>query len=124
MLGLNPILNLLAEERGQYEIGELAAYSFGPLVVALVLFWVGIKLQHAGKPTWIKWTAMIPLALGLILGIGPVQKFFGDPLYQTYYGGTWKKAVAHAMGVVIPILAALGLVVWNKVLSRQKFEEL
>ena len=123
MLGLTPFLNLLAEE-AEYQQGELMGIALGPLLLAVILFWIGVKLQNSGKPHWIKWIALVPLAVGLIMGIAPLQAFYGDPMYQQYYGGTWKKGAAHMAGVLMPILGAVGLAVWNKWLNRQKFDEL
>lgn len=124
MLGADHILNLLAQDSGQYEASTLGLIAFVPLLIAVILFWLGVKGHHAGKPAWIKWISLVPLAIGLIIGIAPMQKFYGDPLYKEYYGGTWKKGALHASGVILPIVGAIGLAVWNKWLTRQKFDEL
>lgn len=122
MLGL---INAFAQaDRGQYEQGELFVIGFVPFLIAVVIFYIGIKLHHKGKPGWLKWIALVPLAIGLIMGIAPTQKFYGDPLYQKYYGGTWKKGLFHAAGVLMPIVGAAGFAAWNLWLSRQRFEEL
>lgn len=125
MFGLSSLLDTLAQvDRGQYEQSELAMIGFVPVLIAVVVFFIGIKLQHKGKPSWLKWLALIPLAAGLIMGIAPTQRFYGDPLYQKYYGGTWKKGLFHAAGVIMPIIGAAGFAVWNRWLARQRFEEL
>lgn len=125
MLQLVPFTNLFAQSAtGQYEQPELMAIAFIPITVAVILFFIGVKLHHSGKPAWIKWTAFIPLAVGLIMGIAPTQKFYGDPLYQDFYGGSWKKGIMHAGGIIVAVIGALGLFVWNRWLNKQKFEDL
>ena len=125
MQQLTPFLNVLAQsDRGQYEAGELFTIAFVPILIAVVIFFVGIKLHHAGKPIWLKWIAMVPLAVGLIMGIAPTHAFYGDPVYKDYYGGTWKKGMMHAGGIIMPIIGAIGFVVWNRWLTKQKFEDL
>ena len=125
MLELLRLPSLIAEfDRGQYENGELLMIGFGPLIIACIVFWIGLKLQYSGKPAWIKWLAAIPLVIGIVMGIQPAQMFFTDQLYQATYGGGNKKAILHSAGIWGPVLGAIGLVLWNKWTQRQKFEEL
>jgi hypothetical protein len=124
MLGLSPIFNLLADADNGYEPGELVVIGFSPLLVALILFWIGVKLQHMGKPKWLKWLAVLPLVVGVFIGITPLRLFYFDQVYQDLHGGTWKKGLLHALGVIMPVVGVIGLFVWNKWLNRQKFDEL
>jgi len=124
MLGLSPFLYLLADAETGYETSELLVIGFAPALVAALVFWIGIKLQHAGKPKWLKWLAILPLIAGIIIGMTPLRLFYFDQIYQDLHGGTWKKGLMHAGGVIISILGGVGLVVWNKWLNRQKFDEL
>ena len=105
MLQLTPFLNTFAQTKtGEFESSELAMIAIVPLVLAIVIFFIGIKLHHAGKPIWLKWIAFVPLAIGLILGISPTQKFWSDQLYRDFYGGGNKKGLMHAGGVIMPII--------------------
>jgi hypothetical protein len=124
MLGLSSLINLLADADNGYEPGELAGIALPPLLIALLIFWIGVKLQHAGRPKWIKWIAVVPLVVGIVIGITPLRMFYFDQVYQDLHGGTWKKGILHASGVIMPVLGLVGLFVWNKWLNRQKFDEL
>lgn len=125
MLELTRLSTLIADfDRGQYEMGELMMIAVGPLAIACIVFWIGLKMQFAGKPAWIKWLAVIPLVAGVLMGIGPAKEFFTDQLYQGAYGGGGKKAIMHSAGLWMPVIGIIGLALWNKWVARQKFEEL
>lgn len=125
MLDLSQFSSLIAGfDRGPYENGELMSIGFGPVVIACLIFWIGLKLQFAGKPAWIKWIAVIPLVVGVVLGIAPAQMFFSDQLYQALNGGGGKRALMHCAGIWAPVLGGIALVLWNKWVNKQKFEDL
>ena len=123
MQALTPLSTLFAD--GEFDTGSLAAIGFLPLAVAIVVFWIGVKLQHAGKPRWIKWTAGLPLLVGLVIGIAPLRAYFFDKVYYDYLSDHGRKTMLlHLSGVLMPVLGALGLFGWQKWLDRQSFDEL
>ncbi|MBS1721668.1 MAG: hypothetical protein JSS66_01545 [Armatimonadetes bacterium] len=125
MLGLLQFSSLLADfDRGEYQVPELMGIGLIPTAIALVLFAVGVKLQFAGKPKWIKWLSTIVLAIGVFVGLTPFQEFFFDPIYKQLYPGGNKVALMHAAGIIIPVVGLIAMFVWNYFLNRNKFEEL
>ena len=124
MLGLTHLVQFLADfDRGEYEKGELLAYGLVPAVIAALVFWIGIKLQFAGKPKWIKWLAILPLVAGFVISIEPVRMFYFDNVYKMY-GGNWKTGVMHAFGMIMAVISGIGLFLWSRLLQRQKYDEL
>ncbi len=125
MQGLLVFTDLLSEfNRGPYETDELMLISVVPAVIAVIIFYVGMKLQHQGKSKLIKWSAVIALLVGVFLGLEPVRMMFMDSTYQQLYGRGNKIKLMHAGGIIMPVLTLVGMLVWSWWNNRQRFEEL
>jgi len=125
MLGLTLIMDLLGDfDRGKFESDELILIALIPSVIAVIMFYAGMKLQHLGKPKFIKWTAAIALLVGVFLGMEPFRMMFMDPTYQQMYPGGGKTKLMHAGGIIMPVLTLIGLSVWSWWNNRQRFEDL
>ncbi len=124
MFELTRIVDLYARSDAPYETPELLARAFIPVFVALAVFYVGMKLQYKGSPAWIKWLAVLPLIVGILLGIDPFNSYFIDPLYRDVYGGGNRRMIFHAAGLIVPVIGAAGMAFWSWWLNRQKFEDL
>jgi hypothetical protein len=120
-------LHLFAQDqffRTEYTPAELLAVGLLPTVVAMLLFVYLLKLEYKGSSKLLKWAALAPLVVGVVLGAPPWQSFYGDPLYQELYGGGRRDQVLHSLGVVLPIVAAVVIGVWGFLWDRQKVDEI
>ena len=125
MLGLTLLTDLLGEfNRGKFESDELILTALIPSIIAVIMFYAGMKLQHLGKSKFIKWSAVIPLLIGLFLGMEPFRMMYMDTTYQQMYPGGGRVKLMHAGGIIMPVLTAMGLGVWSWWNNRQRFEEL
>ncbi|MCW5935698.1 MAG: hypothetical protein KIT11_00120 [Fimbriimonadaceae bacterium] len=122
MDGLFLWTNLLAQsnfDRGPFEPLELLARGFIPLILAYVIFSVCLRLEGRGLAKTVKWAAIIPLIVGAFLGIEPIAMIFNDPTYKDLYGGGNRTKFLHMSPVIVSVLGAIALVVWNKLKYRQ-----
>ncbi|MBS1715853.1 MAG: hypothetical protein JST30_16115 [Armatimonadetes bacterium] len=125
MFGLTLLTDLLGEfNRGKFETDELILTALIPSIIAVIVFYAGMKLQHLGKPKFIKWTAVVALLVGVFLGMEPFRMMFFDTTYQQMYPGGGKTKLMHAGGVIMPVLTLIGLAFWSWWNNRQRFEEL
>lgn len=115
---------LLDMNRGEFQPNELMTIALVPFAIGMVVFWIGAKLQRNGKPAWIKWLGVVPLAWGVFLGLEPFQAFFLDNVYRDLYGGATRAMLGHMAGLIMPVIGVLGMLLWNWLLNREKFEEL
>ena len=93
MFELNSIQNLIADfDRGPYEQGELMMMALLPALAAVLFFWFGLKMQFNGKSPMIKWVAILPLIIGVFIGIAPTQRFMVIRSIKVSMGAPGRKA--------------------------------
>lgn len=117
-------LTTLAQfESDEFPPGVLAAICIVPALLAVGLFVFFMKGELKGWPKALKWSALLPLIVGAILGLGPMQAM-NDDLYRIQYGAGYRSQALHYGGVAIPVLVALGMVVAGLLHDRQRVDEI
>ncbi|MGE0002315.1 MAG: hypothetical protein AB7F50_07275 [Fimbriimonadaceae bacterium] len=116
-------LNTLAQfDSQEYMPSTLFGIVLLPTALAIGAFVYFLRGEFKGWPKSLKWTALLPLILGVILGIGPFNAM-NDELYRDQYGSGPRARMLHYGGVVLPILTAVGLVVVGMLRDKQRVDE-
>jgi len=126
-MGELPVMLYYLNSLGQFDSQEytpvtLFAIVLLPAAIAIAAFVYFLKGEFKGWPKSLKWVSLVPLILGVILGIGPFNAM-NDELYRDQYGAGPRAKMLHYGGVVVPILTAVGLVILGVVRDKQKVDE-
>lgn len=106
----------------EYGAVPLFAICLLPAAIGSFAFLYFMRGELKGWPKSLKWTALLPLIVGMVIGIGPFRAM-NDELYRDQYGSGPRAQLLHYGGVGIPILTALGLVVFGILHDRQRVDE-
>lgn len=94
------------------------------LVLPLILFVLGLGLWYGGlhyesrtEQKWLKWTAFIPLGIGLLIGIQKVI-VVSDYVYRQTLPNQ-KTMYGHYLAIVLPLTACVIIAAWHFYLKRR-----
>lgn len=88
------------------------------LVIGLIIYGIGYYLEvNTKKAPWKTMGAIIPMAIGAFMGIGPV-KYINDPFYRSTAEGS-KMLLSHWGALVLPLLGILGVLLVNLIQKKQ-----
>lgn len=113
-----------------FAIGEFPDSWYEPMLLPVfmaavaVIIWIGARsseLKTSAKRPW-KWVAVLPLLVAFKAGITYMLDV-RDPFYQSAISGYGKKMVfAHYCAFFIPLLALIGVAVWQVFDARRSTE--
>lgn len=87
----------------------MIVWSFLPALLGVGLYFLLIKMDKVR----FRFLSFIPLVLGLLLGIFAVMQL-RDPLYVDYYWITSRSRLLYWGILVMPILTAAGLLIYDR----------
>lgn len=110
------MLNLIADAYPKTSM-EVLALPLLLCAVAYGLWYLGIALENRLEIKHVKWSAVLPLLVGLYFGIVNVQHVT-DPWYSSIVDGD-RIVMAHWISLFLPFIAAAGLGAWFMVAKRR-----
>ncbi len=79
----------------------LLAWALLPSILALVIFLVAMRQEAKGKPNWLKWISLVPLLIGVGVGLAlAIPLLRNDELYRHYYKVFGKRALVLNLSVL------------------------
>jgi len=82
-----------------------------------VAFWYGgLHYESRTEKSWVKWLALVPLAIGLIIGIQAFAQTF-DYAYQALMPNR-RTLYAHYVSLALPLFAIIAIVGWHFYLKK------
>lgn len=103
---------LLAEqELVKHEALELGVLLTLPLVLALALLWITSKRVANGAPAWQRWSSLIPLFVGIWRAWVPFSSI-RDEFYLDYTNLSDRSEMLHYAVMIVPCVAALGMIAY------------
>lgn len=112
------IENLLAVDQGPDAKGMLLLCIL-PLALALGAWAFARTRDRSDLIYRLRWLAVIPLAIGLVLGVRYSYLMATDLVYQQYFQLGPRMMILHYAAAILPILGIIALVVWNRMDGKQ-----
>lgn len=119
---LIPLSGGLAQIDQQAGLGELLGVCLGPAVLGLLMFAFGLAGERSGMVKGgIKWLALVPLGIGLIMGWDYLKTVSGE-LGQTFIMLNMidKKVWLYRMAFYFPLIVTIALPVWAHFSARNR----
>jgi hypothetical protein len=103
---------------------EMLAWIAIPALLSIGLFGTLVQKQLHGSKRWIKYLAILPLIACLIYGWDKLSQLLGDPAYADYNYIGEGLTLLHWAAVIVPVVVAVGLVVWGLVHDRREVTDI
>lgn len=105
------LTHLLAQAPSSMRMGVVTA---GSIFVAVVLFAYFLRREQlAGGDPRLKWIAVIPLLVAMVMGFQPMLDI-QSPLYRDFYAISRRGLQIHYAGFYAPLAVLIGMVLYVK----------
>lgn len=112
------IAQLFQVSKDKMDAQELIILMSVPLVVAAIALVVTRTIAQHGKSRLIRWISVVPLIVGVLLGITPYRSAH-DSLYMSYTRAGTNSRMLHEAALFVPSLALLIVIAFLIYIDRR-----
>lgn len=107
---------LLADDIFPTGMSDVLQVPGGATILALIIFFIGWRLEKGGRKAPWKWIALLPIGYGLYVGwFSYLWPWVSDPIYSQEAGRGMAKRMlaAHWGAFLIPLLALATMILFQ-----------
>ena len=111
-------MTLIAQSGDKMDKSYLGAVIFFPLLAAWVVWSIARKKEKATGSHRLAIYALIPLLVGVALGVAPVKNITTES-YRSFHRVSDRSEMLHYAALIIPLVFSVALIVWQFMRERR-----